>query len=453
MKQNHRQISLFLVVWLAAVLGAACSGHSAAETSGKTNTDLKQQNQLVETVVVRAESREVPKFIETTGTFQADETAEVAAEIGGLITATPVAEGAFVRQGDVLIRLNEREAQLKLEQSRAAERQAAQQIVQAEAQTRQAAAAIGLDKSGGFNENNLPEVRQAATAIRTAEADVKLAATNEKRFANLLETGDASRLVYDQRRNELDKALATLAEAKERLRGSQNAARQNNQAVKAAEANTETARAALDSARRATALAEKTVTDATVRAPFAGYIASRSAAVGEVIQPGTTVATLVRTNPVKLRLQISAANAGQITLGMSVSAATASFPERRFAGTVTAINPSLDAQARVLTVEAAFENSDNALRPGMFAAARILQTAGEPGIYIPRTTLIKDKNTDSFSVFVIDGDTARLRVVQIDENAPEEPGLIRALSGIGENELLATTNLEQLFDGTKVMMK
>lgn len=55
--------------------------------------------------------REAPKFIEATGTFQADETTEVAAETSGKVAQTLVSEGSFVATGDVLIQLDERDAE------------------------------------------------------------------------------------------------------------------------------------------------------------------------------------------------------------------------------------------------------------------------------------------------------------------------------------------------------
>jgi hypothetical protein len=50
---------------------------------------------------------------------------------------------------------------------------------------------------------------------------------------------------------------------------------------------------------------------------------------------------------------------------------------------------------------------------------------------------------------VIEGDTARLRTVQIDEST-RNSGEVRILSGLNAGERVATTNAEQFFDGVKV---
>lgn len=185
-------------------------------------------------------------------------------------------------------------------------------------------------------------------------------------------------------------------------------------------------------------------------APFSGYISQRAIAVGENVSPTTPIATIVRANPIKVRLQVPEKEAGQIGVGLSVSATVAAYADRNFAGRVSAVNPLVNATSRSLQVEALLENSQNLLRPGMFGTARILQPGGDKGIYIPRAAVITDAATNSLGVYVVDGDSARLRTVQIDEGtrSAEE---IRIISGVGEGENVALTNTEQLFDGVKVI--
>jgi RND family efflux transporter MFP subunit len=445
---NWKRVAVALLALMIALLAVACGGSSAA--SKNEHGEKPAQQKVVSTTAVTVAAKDVPKYIEATGTFIADESTEVAPEVSGKVASTAANEGSFVRQGDVIVRLSEKDAQLRLQQARAAEQQAEAQLQQAEAQYRQAQAAIGLDKGGNFSTDNVPDVRQARAALRSAESDLRLAEANERRYANLLESGDTSRLVFDQRRNEAEKARATVGEARERLQAAENAARQSNQGIEASRAGVANARAAVESARSNTALAEKAVVDTAIRAPFAGFVSSRPVAVGEYVSPSSPVVTIVRTSPLKLRLQIPETEAGKVRVGMSVSASVAAFADRNFAGTIAAINPSLNENARSLLVEAIFENTENLLRPGMFATARVLQPEGEQGIYIPRTALAANTNTDSLGVYVIENDTARLRVIQIDGNTPEESGEVRVNSGLNSGDRIATTNLNELFDGAKI---
>ncbi len=88
----------------------------------------------------------------------------------------------------------------------------------------------------------------------------------------------------------------------------------------------------------------------------------------------------------------------------------------------------------------------------MFGTARVLQSGGDKGVFVPRTAIITDPATNSLGVYVIDGDSTRLRTVQIDEStsASEE---IRILAGVSEGEKVAASNTEQLFDGVKIAVE
>lgn len=436
----------FIIAGLS-LLSTACSGSSAKEAD--KNANVAKESKVVATRTVKVTVREVPKYIEATGAFLADESSDVAAETSGKVSQTLVGEGDFVRTGDVIVRLDERDANLRLQQARAAESQSRAQLVQAEAQLRQSQASLGLDKGGNFSSDNIPAVRQSRAVLASRESDLQLAETTQRRYVNLLESGDTSRLVVDQRRNETEKARAAVGEARENLKAAENAARQSNQAIAASRANVGNTQAAVQSAVSATALAAKTVSDTAIRAPFAGYVSARAIAVGENVSPTTPIATIVRTNPIKVRLQVPEKEAGRISTGMSVSASIAAFAERNFAGRVSAINPLVNQTSRSLQVEVLFENADNVLRPGMFATARVLQPGGDQGVYVAKAAVIADANTKSLGVYVIEGDTARLRTVQIDEST-RDADEIRILSGVNEGESVATSNTAQLFEGVKV---
>ena len=176
----------------------------------------------------------------------------------------------------------------------------------------------------------------------------------------------------------------------------------------------------------------------------------RPIAVGEYVTPASVVATILRTNPLKLQLQVPEAEVPFIRPGMGVSLEVDAHRDRKFAGRVSAVNPAIDPVSRAATVEAEVENPDNSLRSGMFATARIAREGGTSAVYVPRAAVLADPNTKSFRAFVIDGDTARLRVVQI---GAEEGEWIQVLSGVGADDLLATSNLEQLYEGAKVRVQ
>jgi RND family efflux transporter MFP subunit len=300
-----------------------------------------------------------------------------------------------------------------------------------------------LQPGGSFQASTIPEVRVAGSSLEQAQAQLRLAEANEKRYRALVETGDVAMSTYDQYRTARDTARAEVNTARQQLEVAINTARQSNQAVQSAQA-------AVESSRAAVAIAQKAVGDTIVRAPYAGYISNRPVAVGEYVTPASVVATVLRTNPIKLQLLVPEAEAPHLTPGMGVSLEVDAFRDRKFAGSVSAVNPAIDPASRSATVEALVQNPDNSLRSGMFATARIARQGGNHAVYVPRAAVLADPNTQSYRVFVIQGDTAKLRVVQIGN---EEGDMIQILSGVEADEVLATTNLQQLFEGARVRVE
>jgi RND family efflux transporter MFP subunit len=264
-------------------------------------------------------------------------------------------------------------------------------------------------------------VDRAAANVKLADAQNTLAQTTAARYEALLATGDVSRTVADQARTQAETA----------------------------QQSANTARASLAEARAQLALAEKAVADVVVVAPFSGFISDRKVSTGEYVQPSTAVVTLVSVDPLRLRLTVPSAQAGQISVGQDVTATVDAFPGRTFRGRITAVSPAYAAESRSLLVEARVPNPGGDLKPGMFAVAQIDTGRRMAVLSVPRRALIEDQNTNSYRVFVVDKDNrARLRVVQLAARQPVET--VKILSGVQDGERVATTHLADLYDGLPV---
>ena len=419
------------------LLSGACSRpEPKVDAKGKTKgaADTTAVAAPITVTTAPAVGREVPSFMQATGSLVADETSDVASQTSGQVVATPVSVGAFVRQGQVIARLNDKDARLRLQQSQA-------QVQQAIAEVRQAEARLGLRPGGNFDASTIPEVRAAAANLQQAQAQLRLAEANEKRYRALVETGDTALMVYDQYRTQRDTAVAQVNTMRQQMEAAINTARQSNQAIQSAEA-------AVAAARAQANISQKTVTDSIVHAPYSGYISSRPIAIGEYVTPASVVATLLRTNPIKLQIQVPEADAPSITAGMEISLEVDAHKDRKFSGRVTAVNPAIDPVSRSATIEAAVENGDNALRSGMFATVRILRKGGGRAVFVPRAAVFNDQNTQSYRVFVIQDGVAKLRVVQIGD---QEGDTVQIISGVNADEIVATSNVDKLFEGARVI--
>jgi RND family efflux transporter MFP subunit len=414
--------------------GSSKNAASAKVSSSETAKAAAGSGGVLEVTVEPVEIREVASSVQATGSFAAKESSDVAPQTGGRVTETGVDVGAFVNAGQIIARLDDRDAQLRLEQSLAAEQQA-------DAAVRQAESKIGLDSKNQFNPNNVPEVLSAKAAMESAAALAKQAEADAQRYGNLVKTGDVSLSAYEKARTQADTAQAQANAAKQQYEATLNAARQNYQGVMTAEAS-------LAGARSQVALAQKAVEDTLVRAPFAGYVSARPVAVGQYVANTAKIATVLRITPIKLELQVPESNAADVKLAEDVEAEVPGYPGRVFKGRVTAVNPAVDPNSRTFTVIAEFPNSDVALKPGMFAAARILMPGRKPGVFVPRQAVLTDASTNSSQVFFIRDGKARVAVVQLGVNPEGER--IQILSGLPENAVVAIDHLQDLYDGESV---
>ncbi len=409
-----------------ALVLAACGTKQVAE--------VKTAAAPTSVTTATAITREVPADFEETGTFIAEESSQIAPVAPGRVLSTPVDVGAHVTQGQIICELDPRDAQIRLDQTRA-------QLQQATATVREAQSRIGLSaQSAAFDPEKVPEVAAARANYESAQANARMAKADAQRYVNLAVTGDVSQSALERARTQQETADAQVNAAKQQFEAAANAARQSSEAIS-------TSLASLDSVKAQVAQAEKSVADTKIRAPFDGYITARPVAAGEYVALADKIATIVRIGTVKLDLQTPEQRASLAHIGDKVKARVAAFPNREFEGRVIAVNATVDPNSRAFVLEAAFENHDASLKPGMFATARIQLPGNASAVFVPKQTVLRDKTTDSNQVFTISDGKAHLRVVAIQDTSGDE---IRLASGITGNEVVATSNLAELFDGAPV---
>jgi RND family efflux transporter MFP subunit len=415
------------------ILLAGCGSTKTAEQPKSATPAASASIGAIETV--QAVSRSISASVQVTGSFIAFDTSDVAPEAAGRIVETPVNVGDFVKQGQIIARLEDRDAKLRLEQATAAEQQA-------QAALRQAQSRIGLGAGDSFNASNVPEVLAAKAAYESAQAQAKLAEADAQRYENLIKTGDVSRSAYDKARTAADTAAAQANSARQQYEATLNAARQNYQGVM-------TAQASLSGTHAMTELAVKAVEDTLIRAPFDGYVSARPVAAGQYVALTNKIATVLRVTPIKLDLQVPEMNAPQMRLGAQVETSVPGYPNRKFTGKVTAINPAVDPNSRTFSVEAQFPNTDLALKPGMFGTSLIFLSGATEGIFVPVRAVLTDASTNSSQLYFIRDGKARVAVVQL---GVKDGDMVQVLSGISPGATVAVDHLQDLYDGLSVQI-
>ncbi|HQZ83875.1 MAG TPA: efflux RND transporter periplasmic adaptor subunit [Pyrinomonadaceae bacterium] len=420
---------IFVFVFAAMCIFSACGG-SAAKPAETPSADTS-----IAVTVAKSESRNVASTIDATGTLTAQEKSNVSPKTAGRLSNVYVNVGDFVREGQTLAKVDDRDARIRLESARAAVRQAKAGVSQAEAK-------LGLLGGGKFTATTVPEVLTANANLEQAKLELKQAEANEKRYRELTESGDVAMMTYEQYKTARDTARARANAAQQQLETTINVARQSNQAIVSAQANVEAAQTQVDDA-------ERVLADTVIKAPFAGFVSDRPTAVGEYVSSSSVIATVLRTNPIKAIIQVPEADVPSVRLGAGVTVSVDAYKDRSFAGRVSAVNPAIDVNSRAASIEALIDNPDNSLRQGMFASVSIIREGGSSGVFVPKTAIRSDAATKSFTVFVIVDGVAKAKVVQIGR---EEGDWQQIISGVDADETVATSSVDQLFEGAKVSL-
>jgi multidrug efflux pump subunit AcrA (membrane-fusion protein) len=412
--KTFRLAGLALLLIGVISLAISCGGSKA---NVRNDAPGAASSATVDVTTAAAITRDLPRFFEATGSLAGDEQTDVAPQTSGKVVALGVDIGTYVKRGQMIVRLDDSELKLRVDQSLA-------QLEQAKAAVRQAEEKIGLKSGQAFDPNRVAEVAFAKVSLDLADK-------NLRRAEKLIESGDVSRSFYDQQKAQRD-------QLKEQYDAAIAQARQNYAAVAVARTNVANAEAQL-------ALARKSLSYSTVSAPIDGFVAERVADLGEYVSPQGKIATIVRINPLRIRIDIPEQAIPEVRVGQSVSMSTSAWPDKSFSGRIARIAPNVTTNSRTLTVEAEIENSSGVLKPGQFATVRILQARPAPAVLVPARGVITESSVSR--VFVIKNGHAEQRLVQVGQS---EGDLVEVKSGVKAGEQVATSNLEQLSDGIAI---
>jgi membrane fusion protein (multidrug efflux system) len=199
-----------------------------------------------------------------------------------------------------------------------------------------------------------------------------------------------------------------------------------------------------------------TIAKKTLRAPFDGRLGIRPIEIGQVVSPGTPVASLQSVSPIYAEFWLPQQALSALKIGQKVRVRSDVFPSQSWDGSLTTINPEVDINTRNVRMRATVENPEGRLTPGMFVDLAVLSDEKHPVVSIPETSVVFAPYGDS--VFVVDAEkdasskeaqVAHQRFVRLGEHQGD---FVAVTSGLTGGETVVSSGAFKLKNGAKVVV-
>ena len=374
----------------------------------RTKTILaKQDTGPISIRVAAVQARDVQRTVESVGTLFPFDEAVISAEIEGRVDEVKVDLGDPVALGQVMVHIQDEEQRYLLAQN--------------EAQLRQAFERLGL-KNEADRIRNITETPD----VRRAQADLFDTEQRYKRMTNLVEQKIGSP-------QDLDAAKARFQSAQATYDTTLNQTRNLIQEV-------ERTKAVVD-------LQRKKLRDTNIRAPFAAEVKERTVNVGQFVRLNTPVFTLVKTDPIRLRIEVPERMAPWVSVGQLADVTLEAFPNRVFKGKIWRISPTVEQSKRTFLVEALTTNPKGELKPGSYAKAHIHTNKTDRIKLVPHTAI--NYVFGANKAYVLKDGAVEAREVKLGDQFGQDTEIIE---GVEPGEQVAISQLNRLDTGTKIMV-
>ncbi len=342
-----------------------------------------------------------------TGTVEAEDRVTVKAKSAGSVADIRVKEGALVKKGDLLARIDNPAVSFDLKRGQA-----------------------DLSAATAQSGTDAPQVLSLRGQWKSTDAELGSARQELGRIEKLVASGSMSSA-------ELDRARARVAQLEGAL--SANEAQQRGLRIDLS-ANAERHAANVQS------LASR-VLDTEVRAPLDGVVLSKFVEVGEVVGVNQPLFKVGDTKKLVLEVSVDEADIGKVRDGVTatpvsvVAVSLYAFPRQVFGGRVFEVLPDANRERKAFLVKVSFDAPPAGLRSGMSAEVNIIAGQHE-GALLAETAAISDD-----ALWVITDGRAQHRSVKVGVR-----DLLRAeiLSGVVEGDLVVGSGYDELTEGARV---
>ncbi len=244
---------------------------------------------------------------------------------------------------------------------------------------------------------------------------------------------------------------AQLAEARARLveaEGQWRRARTLTQEGLITEADGDAARAAYEVAQARVEALRTRLSFTRITAPVDGVVTVRHVELGDLVGSRAPVVELAAGRRV-LRVPVSELDVVKLRPGDNCTVTVDALAQRAFGARIGRIFPAADRTSRQVTVEVVLEEAAPEIRPGFLARAELVVERLPAAIIVPETVVLRGSQYPTF-VYVVEGETARVRPIQV---GLRRDGLAQILAGLAPGERVVVEGASLLRDGTAVRVQ
>ena len=385
------------ILLLGISISSGCQSPSAAEgPEARPLGSLEIEPVRVPAVVTQRS--DLVLSAEATGHLEAVRQVDIKTEQGGRVARLLVREGDWVEAGQVLFRLDDREAHIALEEA------------EAELLSAQASYAVFYQEESEESAPASPSSPESVAATEEEGTTVDSLA----RAKELLEDGLISRQKFDQMRRNLEVQSLLTGERRREVQAVRSGVLQ-------AEQRLERARLALDRTR--------------ARAPFSGRVSTILVEVGQQLGSGETCLTILDDSRLTVDVRVLDASMVRLETGARARVRVPALDQTEIEGTVCSIEPRIDPATGTGQVTVLLPNADRRLMPGLFALIELETSVLVDRLMVPEEAVLDRDGREL--VFRIEGDQALWEYVETGVRTRDR---VEILDGLNEGDLVAVDN-------------
>jgi len=338
---------------------------------------------------------------------------QISSQISGRVLSVRAVEGQRVRAGDLLVQLDDAEANAAVSQASAAVNQSDARIEQ----LRSVGAIVTTEAS-----------RQAETNLARAEL-------NLARIEKLFRSGDVPRVDFEEAQHNVEIA-----------RSQKNAAEVQKMASTPAGADSRIAASALGQNQAQLSAARVRLQQSRIVAPQDGIILSRMVEPGYTVQPGSTLIEMAAQAETQLAIEPDERNLAWIRVGQKALASADAYPQQTFEAQVSYIAPSVDPQRGSVQVRLRVPKPPSFLKPDMTVSVDLTVASKSNVVTVP-SDAIRGVSTPDPWVLVIDQGLIARRSVKLGIRGL---GRTEIESGIDQGAEIVLSDDQALLPGQRV---